>query len=356
MDSEIRLGVVGYGGRGRGMCKLAASFDGMRLVAACDTEAAKLDLAKEDFPEAKLFEDFEEMMASGLLDTLLVETPGWNHAGFCVRGLENGLHVMSDVPFVYTTEEAEALWVAEQKSDSVFMCGANPNMWGFIQSAVDLHDQGLLGEPYYLETEYIHELGSLFETTPWRASFPSIKYCTHSLGPLLRLVKEDLIEVSCFGTGSQKSGLENYSDAMTALFRTASDVVIKLTCCFSNHFKGGNHSCRIFGSEGYFERFSGRGSLAPPFTMFNSNKLAGAEAPMKLEIDTMLPEYAAKAAGTGHGGADYVLFDRFFKAIRTGGPSPVSLRDGLRMTLPGVFAAESAANGGEKTTITYPWS
>ena len=355
MDQTISLGVVGYGGRGRGMCRLASSFSEVSIVAVCDTAAEKLELAREDYPEAQLFGDFEAMLSSGKLNTLLVETPGGNHAGFCVKGLEHGLHVMSDVPFAYTAEEGEKLWAAEQSSDSVFMCGANPNMWGFIQAAVDLYERGLLGEPYYMETEYIHDIGSLFVTTPWRSRFPSIKYCTHSLGPLLRILKEDLREVTCFGTSAPVSGLPNYHDAMTALFRTDSGVVVKLTTCFANHYKGGNHSCRIFGSHGYFERFSGRGGLAAPFTAFNSSKLTGAEALVKLDIDTMLPGYAQKAANTGHGGADYVLFDRFFNAIRTNGPSPVSLRDGLRMTLPGVFAAESAAHGGEKTHIIYPW-
>lgn len=58
---------------------------------------------------------------------------------------------------------------------------------------------------------------------------------------------------------------------------------------------------------------------------------------------------------TGHGGADYAMFDAFFKAIENNMPSPVSLREGLRMTLPGIFANESAKRGGEIVRIFYPW-
>ena len=36
-------------------------------------------------------------------------------------------------------------------------------------------------------------------------------------------------------------------------------------------------------------------------------------------------------------------------------PTPVSLREGLCMTLPGIYASESARNGGAPTRIRYPW-
>jgi len=85
------------------------------------------------------------------------------------------------------------LWQAEQKSSAIFMTGANPNYWAFVEAMVDLYDKGLLGKPSYLEAEYIHDLRYLFEETPWRQEYPPIKYSTHSLGPLLRIIEEDLI-------------------------------------------------------------------------------------------------------------------------------------------------------------------
>ena len=68
------------------------------------------------------------------------------------------------------------------------------------------------------------------------------------------------------------------------------------------------------------------------------------------------PNETPPGAATGHGGADYALLARFFHAIREGLPSPISLREALRMTLPGLAAAESAHAGGKLTRIEYPWS
>ena len=69
-----------------------------------------------------------------------------------------------------------------------------------------------------------------------------------------------------------------------------------------------------------------------------------------------MPEETPPGAATGHGGADYALLARFYHAIRNGLPSPISLREALRMTLPGLAAAESARQGGKLTRIEYPWS
>jgi hypothetical protein len=75
-----------------------------------------------------------------------------------------------------------------------------------------------------------------------------------------------------------------------------------------------------------------------------------------MRVHEMRPEYANREHTTSHGGADYALLDRFFDAARKGGSAPIDLRQALRMTLPGIYAAQSARRGGELTEIRYPWS
>jgi hypothetical protein len=49
------------------------------------------------------------------------------------------------------------------------------------------------------------------------------------------------------------------------------------------------------------------------------------------------------------------MLDAFLNAVLKGEPSPLSLREGLRMTIPGIYAAESASKNGEVIKIEYPW-
>jgi len=369
MAKEIRLGLVGYGtrhdnaGRGRALLKIATEhIEGIRAAGICDISPEALDLAKKDFPSVPVSKDFDAMVKECPMDALLIETPAHLHAGFAVKALEKDIHVLSDIPCVGTAEEGKSLWEAEKKSRAFYMTGANANLPGWIQTALDLKKRGLFGDPYYAEAAYIHDCRDLWEATPWRKTSIPIKYCTHSLGPLLRLIEEDLIWVSCFDTGSHINREEGQHDAMTAIFRTKSNVVVQLLTTFINNTPfGAQHNYRFFTTKGAFERtlayptFQSTEHAAQQRTLFYSTELYGYKNWIELPIDGHTrPEYA-RQKNLGHGGIDYVMLEQFFTAIRAGGPSPVSLREGLQMTLPGIYAAESAQKGGKLTRITYPW-
>lgn len=346
MPDKIRLGVVGYGRRGASLFDLAMkSFEGIEPVAVCDLGESNRAAVKAKYPAIASCVDFNGMPA---LDAVIVATPANLHAKLCSQALLRNIHVLSEIPAVATVEEAGELWLAQKRSNAIYMAGANPNMWGFVDAAAGLIKNGLLGRPYYMEAEYIHDVRHLFEETPWRRTYESIRYCTHSLGPLLRLMDEDLEWVSCFGTGSHVNNEPGQNDAMTAIFRTRGNVVIRLLVSFINEFPGMAHEYRIFGTRGYFERRCGK-------TRFYSTVAHEEKKLMDLQADEMPQGLEGVADAKDHGGADYALLKKFFEAIRNHLPSPIPLGEGLRMTLPGIFAAESARANGRLTRILYPW-
>ncbi|NLW86108.1 MAG: Gfo/Idh/MocA family oxidoreductase [Planctomycetes bacterium] len=353
MSKLIRLGVVGYGSRGASMSATAAALDHVQLAAVCEVKPDRLDRAKQDLANVALFDDYDAMLASDKIDAVLVETPGDNHAAFCAKALAAQVSVLSDVPCVYSYDDATLLWDAHFKSSATFMFGANPNFWGFVDAGVDARNKGLLGEPYLLEAEYIHDVRHLFASSPWRSTFPPIMYCTHSLGPLLRFIEEDIESAVCFDSGSHISRQQGQHDVMTALFRTPSNVLVRITCSFCNHFKGGPHYYRVMGTNGVFERTASRGSLQPARTLLNSTQADELKDITELPVGEARPQ--CTGASDGHGGADSAMLKAFITSLVNKTPSPLSLREGLRMSLPGVFAAESALNGGRVTRVRYPW-
>ncbi|MBQ2335041.1 MAG: Gfo/Idh/MocA family oxidoreductase, partial [Victivallales bacterium] len=280
---KYRLGVVGQGGRGRGMFRwFSENFEDIVPAAACDIvpkfwyETKENDMTMaERMPQVAFYEDFDEMMAKADLDILMVETPATNHADFCEKGLKAGVHVYSDIPTVRSLEEAQRLWKAQQASDSMFMSGSTTCGWGFILELQRLYKEGLLGEPVAMEAEYIHDCRYLWEETPWRkpqvkwGSMP-IRYCTHSLGPLLSILKEDLRKVYCVTTGSKVTDNEFANDYNSAFFQTDSGIVVRMTASFINNCVGGHHSYHVYGTKGYFEHIPSKGEGHPACTVFSS--------------------------------------------------------------------------------------
>lgn len=363
----IRVGVVGLGHRGRALTKLSGNFDNVEIAAACDIKPhnwyqqqwrSDAPLA-EMFPETVFYEDYDKMLDEAELDAVIVETGADIHAEFCIKALEKNINVLSDIPQVANLQEAEDLWKAGQKSKAVLYTGANPNFQKFAVLLKDFYKKGLLGKPYCMEAEYIHwsmpgsaEATHLVENGDWRKLLCPIRYCTHSLGPLLTILNEDLRKVSCFGTGKQAE--DSTKDDMTcAQFQTESGVVIRLMRNARCRAKIGHHNYRVFGTEGYMERIDRFGK---PVIRYNSMKELDIEL-KEVSGEFMPPAYASntKALAAGHGGMDYAMVDNFFKSIGDGTGESVTLKEGLAMTLPGIYAEESLKRGGQVLTMRYPW-
>ena len=369
---KIRLGVVGLGHRGRLMFKLAAEgFDNVIPAAACDIlphnwyEKQWLidDALCNIFPETEFYEDYDEMLEKANLDAVIVETGADIHAEFCIKALEKNINVLSDIPNVANLQEAEDLWKAAQKSGAIISTGANPNEQKFTVMLKEFYKKGLLGKPYYMEAEYIHwalwksvEKVHLNENGDWRKLLIPIRYCTHSLGPLLTVLDEELRTVSCVGTGEHADDYPEdrpmkKDDMMCAQFQTDSGVVVRFMKNGRCRAKIGQHNYRVFGTEGYMERID---RFNKPVIRYNSMKELDTEL-KEISGEFMPPEYADNPKATGHGGMDYALLDHFFKALLNGEPAPISLKEGLAMTLPGIYAEESAKRGGELIRMRYPW-
>ena len=372
---KFRVGVVGLGHRGRLMFSLACNnFECAIPAAACDllprnwyeTQWLMDEPMCETFPDTEFYNDYNKMLDEANLDVVIVETGADVHAEFCKKALEKNINVLTDIPVVANLQEAKTLWDTAQKSNAMISVGANPNEAKFSVLLQDYYKQGKLGKPYYMEAEYIHwfkdaeGIKGLHENGEWRRLLSPIRYCTHSLGPLLTIVSEELRYVSCFATG-QHAKPEDYpanditDDMQSALFRTESGITCRILRNGRCRALLEEHSYRVFGTEGYMERIAyGFDNDIPEVIRFNST-VDDDEKLHEVSGEFMPPEYVGIADKKMHGGIDYALFDHFFKALTNGDAAPIPLKAGLEMTIPGIFAEESAKRGGELLKITYPW-
>lgn len=372
---ELKIGIVGLGSRGRALLTISTMFDYVKVVAACDLKPENWYTNKDDesplsgsmadlFPDATFYKDYDQMLEQADIDTVLVVTGADIHAEFCCKALAKDLNVFAEIPPVASLKEADKLWKAAQKSKGTISVGANPNEQKFTVLLKDFYAKGLLGKPYYMEAEYIHwtlnpGTGYLYENGNWRLLLSPIRYSTHSLGPLLTILDEDLRYVSAFGTGQHADDyhpLSKKDDMQAAQFRTESGVVIRLLRNGRCRADIGAHNYRVFGTEGYMERIE---RYQNPIIRYNSRK----ELDMSLKEvsgEYTPPAYAnnKKAISLNdmnHSSIDYAMLDHFYDALANDKPAPVSLKEGLAMTIPGIYAEESIRRNGELMRMRYPW-
>ncbi len=354
MAKKIQLGMVGYGFRGPGLLKLASGIDSFEPVAVCSARTNLVDRVRPDFQDIAVFNDYQAMLDSGKVQAVLIETPPATHADYAIAALERNIHVLSDVPAIHRLDEAEPLWAAAQKSKAVYMFGSNANYWEFVSQLSEIKDKGLLGKPFYMEAEYVHDITEFAKATPWRQGYEPIRYCTHSLGPTLQWLDDELVDVSCMDTGShvypQKEG---HHDAMVALFRSRSNAVVKLTVCFTNALPFGMHRYLCHGTEGYFDCTWPLIGCEPE-VRFCSKKEKQFEQLTTITVSSDSEKKSQQEDISNFNTVDHAMLKDFVQAI-DGGLCKLDLKQGLRMTIPGLYAIESAKQGGKLVKITYPW-
>lgn len=357
MTKNVKFGILGCGPRGMQMARIVKLVPEMAgLAAMSDPDPETLKMAAEAFPGITLFESSDALLDSGMIDAVITEIPPSVHTEYVVKALERGIHVLGEIPAVDSIEEGELLWKKVNGSKALYMCGANPNYRAKTGFLLKLDEMGLVGNVAYIETEYMHDMRGL--TDEWRKTYESCRYCTHSLGPVLALLKDDEFEsVTCMSTGDHFHCGRSHN-AMSALLRTRNNVVVRFLTGFALHYSGPPHTTTLYTEKGMIRLYNDKAqvysaefdpfSTEPHFVEFPFGELPGGIPIHDRDL--------FKKAHYGHNGCDILMLQDFADAILNGKPSPIGIRQGLSMTLPGIYAALSAREGGALKQIQYPWS
>ncbi|MDD6262107.1 MAG: Gfo/Idh/MocA family oxidoreductase [Clostridiales bacterium] len=97
MDKILNYAVVGLG-VGMSHCRGAAQAEGARLYAVCDLMEDRLAKAHEEYPEAKLYNDYDKLLADPEVDIVSVCVPSGMHAKLAIQALRAGKHVLVEKP------------------------------------------------------------------------------------------------------------------------------------------------------------------------------------------------------------------------------------------------------------------
>ena len=346
MSSDLRAGVLGVR-RGLSFVRVLQAMDGVSVTAIADMNAERVQTVCDEHNVPQGFATLEEMLETDL-DLVVVATPVPQHAEHAVAALEAGVNVISEIPALATREEADRLVAAAEKSDALYMCGENCCYWAYVHSLKQLHQRGDFGQIFAAEAEYIHNIPSLRRdehgNRTWRSPMPPITYLTHSLGPIMWVTGQYPVEVSCYGTENNYE--PDLTDYQVAIFRMSDDSVVRISCSFANSHWG-NHRQVFMGTNATFD--SGWiGKDEPKFRYKGQSEFV---VPDNLPMGTNFPNVPEAAALGGHGTAEWFMLKAFMNAIREGGPAPIDVYEGIMYSLPGVCAAESAANGGKPVAI-----
>jgi predicted dehydrogenase/RimJ/RimL family protein N-acetyltransferase len=358
----LKVGLVGAAGRGG---SFAGSFtaNGARIHAVCDIQADKLDACTARLGAAEAYADYDEMLEKSKLDAVFIGTPMPFHVPQSVKALARGLHVLCEVPAAVSIEECRELVSACRKSKALYMMSENYCYARVCSVLRELARQGLFGELFYAEGEYLHELKQMNEDTPWRRKWQTgidgITYGTHSLGPILQWMAGDRVaRVSCMGAGHHyrdPRGEFYHEESPVMLCKTERGALIKVRVDMLSDRPHAMGNMQLQGTDGAFE--SGRGgpvdrskiwlrSLSRQIKWHDFEELAEIDEFAQRYVPDYWREFTEQARRAGHGGGDYFIVRDFVRSIRKEIECPIGIHEAMDMTLPGLVSQQSILRGG----------
>jgi predicted dehydrogenase len=123
--AELKVGIVGCGGRGRGHARHIAGLDGVRLEAACDPAAATRRAVAAEFGIPHQYDEPRQMLATGSLDAVVVSAPPEFNFAAALPCLEAGVDTLVEKPPGLRVAETRQLQEAAARSGARCMVGWN---------------------------------------------------------------------------------------------------------------------------------------------------------------------------------------------------------------------------------------
>jgi len=347
----LRCGVAGLN-RGSLFVEKLRAVPGCEVVAVCDPRTAALDA----FPELKRYSDYEQLITQAELDLVAVISPGPVHAEQALLAMAHGVHVISETPCVYSLDEAEKIASTVKRTGLKYMLAEDYIFTGWVQRWAEIVETGELGEIVAGQAEYTHDCRDIFlvdedgayvpwaerqahpEAAPsWRATdLPPLKYCSHTLGPLLHLMQDRCTTACGFDAGAHSFPSAGTIDYASAVLRTEAGRVITLTNGF-----GVAHPfifrIALYGTKGSLRCVS----FGSPTMRIYRDCDGGGWRELSMEWYDR-PD-----------GRDWlvVMLQGFADSIRDNTPPPIDVHTSLDYTVPGICAHLSAERGGEPVRV-----
>lgn len=368
---EVKMGIIGAGPRGAGLAMVYRTVPGCRITAVCDRIdrlAASLHAALGD-GRITCYTDHRRLLREADIDAVFIAVEPERNAELVIESLQAEKHVMCEVPLAYSLDECLDIVQAVEASGLKFQLAEQMRYQPFVPAWRQMVSDRRLGKVLFAEGEYLHGMTDdrywldrdtgerldyrdaaqhprAMKSRLWNLTHP-ILYLPHELSPLLHILDDRVVRVSCMAT--RRPGYRHdwfpVPDIEVALMHTAGDTLLRLAAGFTVQTveKGplGYHWMSLLGTDGMVETNRSRQER---MKMWLPNEMMRDPAQVEWEYPPHLA--SASALESGHGGTDYYPMAAFVRCILDDTAPPVDVYRAVETAAPAIVAARSADEGG----------
>jgi predicted dehydrogenase len=145
-NEQVRVGVIGSGGRARQLMRALAKVPNARIAAVCDVWDVSLaegkKLAAADAFTTKRYQDILERKD---LDAVLIGTPDHWHAALTIAACQAGKDVYVEKPLTHAFGEGKAVIEAQNQHNRIVQVGTQQRSMPQFQKGKEIVQSGRLG-------------------------------------------------------------------------------------------------------------------------------------------------------------------------------------------------------------------
>lgn len=366
---DLKIGVIGTGGRGSVARHAHNPGEGSRIVACCDTEESALAKGREDYgADIYTTSDYRDLLNQDL-DAVFVTTPDYLHEEHALAALNAGHAVYLEKPMAITIDGCDRiLGLAHEKQLRLYL-GHNMRHMAFVLKMKQLIDDGIIGEVKTAWCRHFVGNGGDFYFKDWHADRRLstgllLQKAAHDIDVLHWLCGSYTKRVNAMGalslygqiedrhdpeergdasvnkdhwpplTQKQLNPVVDVEDISMIQMEMHNGVLASYQQCHFTPDYWRNYT--IIGTDGRIENF-GNGGDGTHIKLWNRRTSWNPEGDETLEMDV---------EKGSHGGADPKIVSEFVRFVREGGAintSPVAARYSVAT---GCQATESLRSGG----------
>ncbi len=161
-NDRIRVGIIGTGGRARGLMNRLKALPGVDLATVCDVyEPRLLQAAEIAGPAATRVTDYRRILDDATIDAVLIGAPDHWHKTMTLDAVAAGKDVYVEKPVSRTIEEGEEMVRLVEASTRVVQTGTQQRSWDHFAFGKQIIDSGRLGQVSFIHTYWYQQAGSV---------------------------------------------------------------------------------------------------------------------------------------------------------------------------------------------------
>lgn len=163
-NEEIRVALVGVGGRGRQLLGEIEKCQGVRVVAFCDPDENALAKVTESRPDAFSTADVRKILDRDDIDAIVTATPNYWHALVTIWACQAGKHVYVEKPVSHSVFESVQITDAARKYNRIVQGGFQNRAEEGLKSFYQLLHEGEWGDVKQVRGLCYRKRGSIGKT------------------------------------------------------------------------------------------------------------------------------------------------------------------------------------------------